>query len=84
MPQAKSKVQRIKLQPEGSPVKYDATILESTPDGKRIRVEFDAPIDDVTMYAFGGNSMLSDMTDREGKPTDNVLHAVKSIQWRVI
>lgn len=64
----KKPVQRIKLKIEGSPVMYTGTVMESAPDGKRIKVRFDGPLDDVVLYAFNG--LLLDKDPDEVHPSE--------------
>lgn len=78
------KVQRIKLRCEGSPVKFDGTVTESTPDGKRITVQFDGPLADKVFHAIGDARMASDMVDRDGKPVTDWRMAAKSTVWEVL
>ncbi len=77
------KEQRIKLRIEGSPVKYDGSIIESTPDGKRIKVRFDGPLDDVVLHAYGEHKLVSDMRDSGGAPVTDVKLSA-SCQWWVV
>jgi len=77
-------VQRIKLRAEGSPVKWDATITAATADGKEIRVRFDGPMADTTLYAIGDRRMASDMKDRSGAPVEDWRAAASSMLWEVI
>ena len=79
----KKTVQRIKLRCEGSPVKFDGSIIAASPDGKRIRVEFDGPLEDVELVSIGAK-MASNMTDREGKPTDDFRMATSCQVWEVL
>lgn len=81
---AKDRAQRIKLRCEGSPVKFDATIIESTPDGKRIVVAFDGPMEDATLYAYGDHKMVSDMIAKDGTAVDDPRLAFKCRWWEVL
>lgn len=76
--------QRIKLRCEGSPVKFDGTVIESTPDGKRIRIKFDGPLEDAVLYAYGDHKMVSDMRDTKGNPTTEVREMSKCLWWDVL
>lgn len=76
--------QRIKLRVQGSPVKLDATIIESSPDAKRIKVHFDGPLDDLVLIAFADTGLFSNGLTREGKPTENWLECTKSQIWEVL
>lgn len=78
------KEQRIKLRCEGSPVKWDGTVTESTPDGKQITVQFDGPLGDVKFLSAGGNMLVSDATDAEGKPVEDFRMAVNAKYWHVL
>lgn len=78
-------VQRIKLRCEGSPVKFDATILKSSPDGRRITVRFDGPLDDLDLTALGGGTKLaSNMEGRDGQPVEDWALATRSLLWEVL
>lgn len=81
---AKEREQRIKLRVEGSPVKFDATIMECTPDAKKIIVRFDGPMEDATLYAFGDHKMISDMKGSDGQPVDEPRMAAKARYWEVL
>jgi len=81
---ADDKVQRIKLRCEGSPVKYDATILESSRDGKRIKVRFDGPMEDTVMVSISDRKLASDMKDMQGRETDVWPLACSSLVWEVL
>jgi len=79
------KVQRIKLRCEGSPVRFDATVIASTPDGARIKVEFDGPLDSLELYSvMGGSRMAANMRDRDGAPTDEYMLAASCQLWEVL
>ena len=80
---ATKREQRIKLRIEGSPVKYDGTVTETSPDGKCIKVVFDGPREDAVMYAWAGK-MMSDMKDRNGDPTTNFQDVAKALYWEVL
>lgn len=77
-------LQRIKLRIEGSPVKWDGTVLESSPDGKQITVEFDGPLETKVLYSGGGSLMFSDMYGMDGEPVTEYRLAVKSLVWEVL
>lgn len=81
---ADTKVQRIRLRCEGSPVKFDATIIATSRDGKEIKVQFDAPMEDTIMVSIGDKRMASDMLDRDGATTHDWRFAVKSLVWEVL
>lgn len=78
------KVQRIKLRCEGSPVKFEGTVLQSTPDGKRITVRFDGPLDDLELFSIGDFRLASNMIGSDGKPVTDWLQATKSSVWEVL
>lgn len=80
---AKESKQRIKLRCEGSPVKMDGTVIETTPDGKRIKVRFDGPQDDLVLYAYG-QKMVSNMTGTDGQPVEDVRLMAKGLWWEVL
>lgn len=81
---AKQTVQRIKLRCDGSPVKLDATIVKSSPDAKVITVQFDGPMEDVTLYAYGATTMASHLVGKDGVPTTEFRLAVSSRLWHVL
>jgi len=76
--------QRIKLRIKGSPVKFDGTIMESSPDGKRIKVRFDGPLDDTVLVAYGDTALISDGVGRDGKPTLEIRDMVSMREWEVL
>lgn len=78
------KVQRIKLRCEGSAVKLDGTVTECSPDNKRIKVVFDGPHEDTVLYSYGDLKMVSNMSDREAKPTEDTRLMAKGLWWEVL
>lgn len=78
------KEQRIKLRCEGSPVKWDGTIISTTPDSKRIEVRFDGPMEDTVLVAYGDRKMFSDAFDRDGKPTEDPKLMATGRWWEVL
>jgi hypothetical protein len=81
---ADTKVQRIKLRCEGSPVKYDGTILAADPVTGEIKVQFDAPVDDKILVPISDRHLASDMEDKDGNPTTDWRMAVQSLVWEVL
>lgn len=79
----KESKQRIKLRCEESPVKMDGTMIASTPDGKKIRVRFDGPQEDLNLYAYG-LKMTSHMKDKDGQPTDDTRLMASGLWWEVL
>jgi hypothetical protein len=59
MPLTPKKVQKIKLRIHGNPIKLDATILSMTADGKKIRVSFDGPLEDMYLYKFNATELCN-------------------------
>jgi len=63
---SEKKIQRIKLRIKGSPVKLDATILEMIATGKKLKVRFDAPLDDLWLYRWTDTLLISrELGDKE-------------------
>lgn len=83
-PEKAEKFQRIKLRCVGSPVKWDATILTSDPRGKRIKVRFDGPLDDLILVAYGDKKMVSNGTDKDGKYTETPREMNHFDEWEVL
>lgn len=79
-----NRTQRIHLRCEGSPVTVDGTIIEATPDLKRIKVKFDGPMEDLVMYAYGERQLVSNMKDRNGGDTTDVRSMATGLWWSVI
>ncbi len=51
--------QRIKLRLIHHPVKLDATVLEMDPDGGRLKVRFDGPLEDAVLYRYSDDLLVS-------------------------
>lgn len=76
---------KITLRLTNSPVKYTGKVVESCSDGTRIKVEFDGPMEDRTLYAFGsGTKLYSDMIGHDGKPVEEFLLSATSLEWEVL
>lgn len=76
--------QRIRLRAEGSPVKWDATVTETSADSKVITVRFDGPMGDVKLVAVDKHHMASNMFDRDGRPTEDYRMATQARLWEVL
>jgi len=81
---ATKKEQRIRMKVEGSPVKWDGTITETSPDARKITVMFDGPMGEVKLTAFGDKKMISDALDANGQPTDDPRLALSCRWWEVL
>lgn len=81
---AAQKTQRIKLRIEGSPVKFDGTILKSSVDGKRITVEFDGPLPTTELFAYSDMRMVSNMKTVEGQETTDTKLMAHGQWWEVL
>ncbi len=55
----KESKQRIKLRLIHHPVKLDATIMEMDSDGGRLKVRFDGPLDDLVLYRYSDDLLVS-------------------------